>query len=1447
MSKSVKRLFSLFVVIMLMLALGTTFVLLQSRKSIVNNKNNTNNTNVVANINPNAWDGNSNKSGNVRFALDPDYPATHVTMTYPTKIYLDKTESLGSAGYYFHIVSGSFGGSPANRVYINPHIWGYRKDTANSPMGNIFNDYYFIAQSQVDTSLEVNVKTTSGIDDETKLGIDTDYGRVLLNAWKISDDSAYNVKIKLQGTPKSIGTFNFNFSSVAGMHYTSSMISTQQWTKNSNWSSSGAWRELVHYNNMDPSPISIAITVYDKSALKTAIEELQTKSGYNQSIFNTANNILTTREVTQSQIDTQTTNVRNEINRVAKVALTEKYNNLSNKLTNLGVNSTTAGYKAIFDDLTIANNILNSSSIDNDAITASENALDYYLGIWDNYLASGTNRIIKGTFGDYFTTFIYPSKISLEMGQRLADLNYNFIVDANYNATNTDFRMFFDASGWGRGANVINEHFSNYGYTARHSIGTNISGMDWGFQNYENQSSVNNDWRFASVTYNSKPYLLVSAGNQTYKSTITISGSPKKAGQFTYDYNMDSFAQQWTSSWTTQYTISYSESVSIEFEINNAGVAEAKENLQTAKDGLINNLKNATGKITNLDAITQLINNIDVMLDSSSATADEINTLTQSVTNTTISVDRNWDEANTYCIEREIYVNQYVDSDGNKYNFVNINSNRITGDSDGKVIINVNTYSSPITITYPNGTSFTLNLNATHTGYKCEETSTCTICNTALEAREHNWVQGAKLHDATCVSGAEYEYTCSYDTSHIKTAIVGDIDPNNHSYGDWVVEKEANCLETGSKTRLCQNVGCGHIDTESIVALGHSHTEPIVTAPTCTEKGYTLYKCSRCEDIDPTICDEQPALDHLVTSWTDKGNATCTNNGDEYGTCTREGCGVVVERVKENSMLPHSYADTIVAPTCTEKGYTLHICSVCQFEMIDTETEIDLNNHDYSVEKQTIAPTCTEQGYTIYECSRCHNEDSEHKNIVPATGIHSYTIEQGDVVPATCTEDGYQMYKCEHCTETEKRITEAKLGHQHNVAIITPPTCVDDGYTMNKCSRCEDIDQTKYDIIPATGGTHSFTILQGDEVPATCTEDGYQMYKCEHCTATEKQVTEEKLGHEFNVVNTTIPPTCGDDGYTLYECSRCKELDETHKNIVPATGIHSYTIEQGDVVPATCTEDGYQMYKCEHCTETEKRITETKLGHQHNVAIITPPTCVDDGYTMYKCSRCEDINPTKQDITLATGHSYVDTVVAPTCIEKGYTLHICSVCQFEMSDNETEIDPDNHDHSVAVITAPTCTEDGYTLYKCSRCEDINPTKQDIIVAIGHSYVDTIVAPTCTEKGYTLHKCSRCDNEFTDNEVEINLDNHTWNDGVVTKEPTATEKGEKEFTCSGCGDKKVEEIPALGVVDKPVQPNEPEIANGPNIGAIVGGAVGGTAGLGILVLVIFIIIKKTKKV
>lgn len=41
--------------------------------------------------------------------------------------------------------------------------------------------------------------------------------------------------------------------------------------------------------------------------------------------------------------------------------------------------------------------------------------------------------------------------------------------------------------------------------------------------------------------------------------------------------------------------------------------------------------------------------------------------------------------------------------------------------------------------------------------------------------------------------------------------------------------------------------------------------------------------------------------------------------------------------------------------------------------------------------------------------------------------------------------------------------------------------------------------------------------------------------------------------------------------------------------------------------------------------------------------------------------------------------------------------------------------------------------------------------------------------------------------------------HTWDAGVVTKEATPTEKGEKTYTCTVCKETKTEEIPALGAL------------------------------------------------
>ena len=79
----------------------------------------------------------------------------------------------------------------------------------------------------------------------------------------------------------------------------------------------------------------------------------------------------------------------------------------------------------------------------------------------------------------------------------------------------------------------------------------------------------------------------------------------------------------------------------------------------------------------------------------------------------------------------------------------------------------------------------------------------------------------------------------------------------------------------------------------------------------------------------------------------------------------------------------------------------------------------------------------------------------------------------------------------------------------------------------------------------------------------------------------------------------------------------------------------------------------------------------------------------------------------------------------------------------------------------------------------------------------HSYKAVVTAPTCTSKGYTTHTCA-CGDSYVDTYVDAL--GHAWDNGKVTKEPTATETGVRTYTCTRCHDTKTETIPATGSVD-----------------------------------------------
>lgn len=84
----------------------------------------------------------------------------------------------------------------------------------------------------------------------------------------------------------------------------------------------------------------------------------------------------------------------------------------------------------------------------------------------------------------------------------------------------------------------------------------------------------------------------------------------------------------------------------------------------------------------------------------------------------------------------------------------------------------------------------------------------------------------------------------------------------------------------------------------------------------------------------------------------------------------------------------------------------------------------------------------------------------------------------------------------------------------------------------------------------------------------------------------------------------------------------------------------------------------------------------------------------------------------------------------------------------------------------------------FALTGCGQCE--------------HEYDDGVVTkePTCTEEGEKTFTCSLCEETRTES---VPKTEHTYKE-EVTKEPTFEEEGEKTFTCEVCGDQYTESIP-----------------------------------------------------
>lgn len=188
----------------------------------------------------------------------------------------------------------------------------------------------------------------------------------------------------------------------------------------------------------------------------------------------------------------------------------------------------------------------------------------------------------------------------------------------------------------------------------------------------------------------------------------------------------------------------------------------------------------------------------------------------------------------------------------------------------------------------------------------------------------------------------------------------------------------------------------------------HSYTSEITTAPTCTTSGIRTYTCSECgesytEYIAPTghtdsngdnYCDTcgtyiEPSHTHNYTSVVTA--PTCTEQG--YTTYTCSGCGDTY-KANYTDALGHSFIElgsVYKEATCTEDAIHYGKCIVCGYESTDANHMLTKANS--ALGHNTDGSYRWTWDYHWQHCTRCDTHEIGYGGHVPAPIGSTYVCE----------------------------------------------------------------------------------------------------------------------------------------------------------------------------------------------------------------------------------------------------------------------------------------------------------------------------------------------------------------------------------------------------------------------------------------------------------------------
>ncbi len=648
----------------------------------------------------------------------------------------------------------------------------------------------------------------------------------------------------------------------------------------------------------------------------------------------------------------------------------------------------------------------------------------------------------------------------------------------------------------------------------------------------------------------------------------------------------------------------------------------------------------------------------------------------------------------------------------------------------------------------------------------------------------HSWNDGVVTTEPTCTAKGVETFTCTVceRTRTEEVAALGH-DLVHHD------AKAPTCTEIGwDAYDTCSR--CDYTTYAEKAALGHDLVHHDAKVPTCTEIGWDAYDtCSRC---DYTTYAEKAALGHdyiaAVTA------PTCTEQGYTTHTCSR--CGDSYKDTYVNA-LGHSWGEwTVTTPaTCTAAGVETRVCTNDASHK-ETRT-IAATGHSWG----ELAWTWTGSdaaGYTAAEATfTCLND-----------GSHAVKVKDSEleivVVDPTPTEAGSWTYTASVTGPDNKTYTDRKV-------VTIPPagyTFKDPVYTWaNDNSKCTALQECNED--PAQNITETVNAAYAVTTPATCTATGIGLYTATFTnTAFRTQTKDEVIpatGHAYGAASYEWAA----DNRSVTATRICAN-DARHKETETVNTTSAVT------TPATCEAKGETTYAAVFTnaafTRQQKTVADIPaLGHSWGAwTVTTPATCTAAGVETRVC--LNDASHKETRAIAATGHMPASAVeenrVEATCTKAGSydSVVYCSVCGEELSRETVAIPAAGHKEVEIPAVAATCTETGLTAgVKCSVCGEILMA-QETVPALGHDFGawTQTKAPTCTEKGEEQRICSRCEAKET---REVPATGHAWGEPTYVWTNDNTSVTATRVCANDAAHKEIETAAATYEVTRPATETE----------------------------------------